>query len=85
MPVVGFWNGKSLKDYLVRTKLPKLEESGTCEPCGKKICLLKKKLTCYVYFYSMYLLFEFFVIFPLHLHKLMSISCNSFYFSSFSP
>ena len=30
--VVGFRNGKSLKDYLVRVKLPKLDESGRCEP-----------------------------------------------------
>ena len=37
VPVVGFRNGKSLKDYLVRTKSPKLDESGKCEPCGKKI------------------------------------------------
>ena len=36
VPVVGFRNGKSLKDYLVRAKLSKLEESGRCEPCGKK-------------------------------------------------
>ena len=40
MPVVGFRNGKSLKDYLVRAKLSKLEESGKCEPCGKKSCLV---------------------------------------------
>ena len=40
MPVVGFRNGKSLKDYLVRAKLPKLDESGRCEPCGKKTCLV---------------------------------------------
>ena len=37
VPVVGFRNGKSLKDYLVRAKLPKLDESGRCEPCGKKL------------------------------------------------
>ena len=37
VPVVGFRNGKSLKDYLVRSKLPKLDESGRCEPCGKKL------------------------------------------------
>ena len=36
VPVVGFRNDKSLKDYLVRAKLPKLEESGRCKPCGKK-------------------------------------------------
>ena len=39
-PVVGFRNGKSLKDYLVRAKLSKLEESGKCEPCGKKSSLV---------------------------------------------
>ena len=36
--VVKFW--KNLKDYLVRAKLAKLEESRTCEPCGKKTCLV---------------------------------------------
>ena len=40
VPVVGFRNGKSLKDYLVRAKLPKLDESRRCEPCGKKTCLV---------------------------------------------
>ena len=40
VPVVGFRNGKSLKDYLVRAKLPKLGVSGRCEPCGKKACLV---------------------------------------------
>ena len=34
--VIGFRSGKSIKDYLVRAKLTKLEESGRCEPCGKK-------------------------------------------------
>ena len=38
--VVGFQNGKSLEDYLVRAKLPNLDESGRCEPCGKKFCLV---------------------------------------------
>ena len=32
--------GRALKDYLVRAKLSKLEESGRCEPCGKKPCLV---------------------------------------------
>ena len=36
VPVVGLRNGKSLSYYLVRAKLPKLDESGRCEPCGKK-------------------------------------------------
>ena len=40
VPVVGCQNGRSLQDYLVRTKLPKLEESRRCEPCWKRTCLV---------------------------------------------
>ena len=40
VPVVGFRNGKSLKDYLVRAALSKTNETGRCEPCGKKTCLV---------------------------------------------
>ena len=40
VPVVGFWNDKSRKDYLIRAKLSKLEESGRCEP------ILKNCLVC---------------------------------------
>ena len=40
VPVVGFQNGKRLKDYLVRAKLPKLDEIGRCEQYRKKICLV---------------------------------------------
>ena len=40
VPVAGFSNGKSLKDYLVRAALPKTNETGRCEPCGKKTCLV---------------------------------------------
>ena len=36
VPVEGFRNGKSLKDYLVRAALPKTNETRRCEPCGKK-------------------------------------------------
>ena len=36
MPVIGFSNGKSLEDFLVRATLPKLNESGRCKPFGKK-------------------------------------------------
>ena len=36
----GCRNGKNLKDYLVRAILPKLNESGRCEKCGKKTCLV---------------------------------------------
>ena len=40
VPVVGFQNGKSLKDCLVRAVLPKNIETRGCEPCGKKSCLV---------------------------------------------
>ena len=40
VPVVGFQNGKRLKDYVVRAKLPKLDEIGRCEQYRKKICLV---------------------------------------------
>ena len=40
VPVVGFRDGKNLMDHLVRAKLPKLDERGRCEPCGKKTCLV---------------------------------------------
>ena len=33
VPIVKFRNGKSLKDYLVRTALPKMENAGSSEPC----------------------------------------------------
>ena len=36
--VVGFRNGKSLKDDLVRAPLPATNEIGRCEACGKKTC-----------------------------------------------
>ena len=38
VPVVGFCNGKSHKDYLVIAALPKTNETRRCEPCGKKTC-----------------------------------------------
>ena len=37
MPVVGFCNGKSLRDYLDRAVLTKTNETGRC---GKKTCLV---------------------------------------------
>ena len=40
VPVEGFRIGKSLKDYLVRAALPKTNETGRSEPCGKKTCLV---------------------------------------------
>ena len=38
--VIGFRNGKSLKDFLVRATLPKINASGRYEPCRKKTCLV---------------------------------------------
>ena len=38
IPIVGFRNGKSLKDYLVRAKLPNVEITGRSESCGKRNC-----------------------------------------------
>ena len=38
VPIVGFRNGKSLKDYLMRTALPKMDNAGGSEPCGKGTC-----------------------------------------------
>ena len=40
VPVIGFCNGKSLKDFLVRATLLKLHKSGRCKPCAKKTCLV---------------------------------------------
>ena len=40
LPVIGFQNGKSLKGFLVRAALPKLNGSDRCEPCEKKTCLV---------------------------------------------
>ena len=35
--LIGFQNGKSLKDFLVRAILPKLNKGGRYKPCGKKL------------------------------------------------
>ena len=35
--VIGFRNGKSLKDNLVRAILSILNERGRCDLCGKKL------------------------------------------------
>ena len=38
IPFVGFCNGKSLKDQLVRAKLPNVDITGRSESCGKGNC-----------------------------------------------
>ena len=38
VPIVGFRNNKSLKDFLVRAELPKMDDAGDSEPCGKGTC-----------------------------------------------
>ena len=35
VPVAGFGNGKSFKDYLVRTAFPKTGNAGGTEPVGR--------------------------------------------------
>ena len=45
MPVIGFPNGKSPKHYLVKAKLPILNEIGRCEPCGKQTCLVRDSIS----------------------------------------
>ena len=38
VPIVGFRNGKSVKDYLLRAALPKIDNAGGSEQCGKGTC-----------------------------------------------
>ena len=38
VPIVGFHNGKSLKDHLVRASLPSLNQTLGSESCGKRNC-----------------------------------------------
>ena len=38
VPAVGFRNGKSLKDHLVKASLPMLNNTLGSEPCGKRNC-----------------------------------------------
>ena len=38
IPVAGFCNGKSVKDHLIRAKLPNVEITGRSESCGKVNC-----------------------------------------------
>ena len=42
--VVGFRNGQSLKDYLVRAARPRANEIGRCERYGKKTYLVCKSI-----------------------------------------
>ena len=42
IPIVGFKRGKSLKDYLVKAKVPTLEKTGTSKPCNKTRCQVCK-------------------------------------------
>ena len=47
IPRIGFKNGRSLKDHLIRSVLPKIDVSGNSGPCGGKrppcdLCKLMK-------------------------------------------
>ena len=46
IPVVGFCNGKNLKDHLVRAKLPNVEITGRSESCGKGNCQVCDFICC---------------------------------------
>ena len=48
IPRIGLKNGKSLKNHLVRSVLPKIDVAGNSSPCGGKrhpceLCKLMKK------------------------------------------
>ena len=46
VPLIGFKKGKSLKNILVRTKVPPLKtEKGFCGPCDKPRCQICKHVT----------------------------------------
>ena len=46
LPVIGFKKGKSLRDILVRAKVPPLKtEEGLCGPCNKPKCEICKHIT----------------------------------------
>ena len=45
VPAIGFGNGKSLKSFLVRARLPKLKGCGRYEPCEKRNCLVCESIS----------------------------------------
>ena len=47
--IAGFPNDKSLKDYLVRAALTKMENAGGSEPCGKDTCQVCDHVVTYKY------------------------------------
>ena len=52
IPRIGFKNGKSLKDHLVRSVLPKIDVAGNSGPCSGKrppceLCKLMKKTSTF--------------------------------------
>ena len=56
VPLIGFKNNKSLRDHLVRSQLPDIEETGKSEPrgrkrppCRKNTCTFKSKYFNEVY------------------------------------
>ena len=45
VPIEGFQNGKSMKDYLVRAALPHMGNAGGYQPCGKGTCQMCDHIT----------------------------------------
>ena len=44
VPIIGFRRAKSLKDILVRTKIPELKNKGWCGPCKGPRCETRKHI-----------------------------------------
>ena len=52
IPRIGFKNGKSLNDHVVRSVLTKIDVAGNFDPCGGKrplceLCKLMKKTSTF--------------------------------------
>ena len=45
VPIVGFQNGKNVKDCLVRAALPKMDNAGGSESCGNGSCQVCDHIT----------------------------------------
>ena len=45
VPIVRFRNGKSHKGYLIRVALPKMDDTGGPQPCGKGTCQCDRIIT----------------------------------------
>ena len=44
VPIIGFRRAKSLKDILVRAKIPQIKNKGWCGPCKGPRCEICKQI-----------------------------------------